>query len=184
MKNDRIILEGAFRGNAKFYLYLIYAITFLPLVVTLPQIMFLDSFSQDGSSNMTIWIWVIAIITLLAFAIIIFPLKKGLYINNSDLFFGYFSWGKLLYKHKIDVDQAKAVSVLKFKRRQRGAYMSLANPEFSTTFNSFEVYVLNERHTKRSLLISLKKENNAKKALEFVVENTEMSQEIYSPDFS
>lgn len=121
---------------------------------------------------------------LLAFAIILFPLKKGLYVNNSDLFVGYFSWGTLSYKQKVDLNQAKAVSVLKFKRRQRGAYMSLANPEFSTTFNSFEVYVLNERHTKRSLLISLKKENNAKKALEFVVRNTKMPQEIYSPDFS
>ena len=184
MKSDRIILEGAFKGNAKFYLYLIYVIIFLPLVVTLPQIMFLNSFSQEGSWNIAIWIMVIAIITLLAFAIIIFPLKKGLYVNHSDLFVGYFTWGKLFYKQKVDLNQAKATSILKFRRRQRGAYMSLANPEYSTTFNSFEVYVLNERHTKRSLLISLKKENNAKKALEFVVGNTELTKEIYSPDFS
>ena len=184
MKSDRVILEGAYRGNTKFYLYLIYAIIFLPLVVTLPQIMILNSFSHDGNSNMVIWIRVFAIIALLAFAIILFPLKKGLYVNSSNLFVGYFTWAKLIHKQKIDLNQTKAVSILKFKRRERGAYMSVANPEFSTTFNSFEVYVLNERHTKRSLLISLKKEGNAKKAIEFVVQNTELIQEIYSPNFS
>jgi|GEM_PF-1784154 len=184
MENNHIILESAYNGNAKFYLYLIFAVIFLPLVATFPQILISNSFGQDTSLGSTIWISVIAIIALIAFAIIIFPLKKGLYKGNSDLFIGYFTWGKLIFKQKLSLNKAKAVSILKFKRRERGAFLSVANPEFSTAFSSFEVYALNEKHTQRKILISLRKEINAKRALEFVKRNTALKEEIYSPDFS
>ena len=184
MAKDQLILESAYSGNAKFYLYLLFAIIFLPAVVTLPQAIFVNSLDQNEGISFNILIQIIMIVCLSVFGIVFFPLKKGLYSADNAVYFGFFSWGKLIYKYRINLEMAKAISILKFKRRERGAYLSIANPEYSSAYNSFEVYALNERHTERKIIIPLKKEEYAKKALEFLAQHTFLREEIYSPDFS
>ncbi len=117
-------------------------------------------------------------------AVSTFLIKKGLVKNSEGLHVGYFSWGKLIIKNPIKFFNFPAVSILRRRRRERGAYLSIANPEFSTSFNSFEVFSLNEKHTKKNKIISLRSEKNANKALDFILENSKLRRETYSPDFS
>ncbi len=111
-------------------------------------------------------------------------MKKGMVMDNQGIYVGYFSWNKLIFKDPITLLNISAVSILKFKRRQRGAYLSVANPEFSVSFNTFEIYMLNEKHTTKNKILTLRNEEKAKQTIEFITRNSNLKHEIYSPDFS
>ena len=142
---------------------------------------FAVAFESDGLIRI---IAVLAFITSLFLAVSVFVMKKGLVIDNQGINVGYFSWGKLILKDPITTLNVSAVSLLKFKRRERGAYMSIANPEFSTSFNTFEIYLLNKKHTIKNKIITLRREENAISTIEFITRNSDFKHEIYSPDFS
>lgn len=76
------------------------------------------------------------------------------------------------------------VSVLKFRRKQKFAFFTSANPDLSQRFNFFDICLLNEKHTRRQTVISLKNEENAQKAIGFLTANFNLKFEVYSPDFS
>ena len=184
MTKNRLILESAFSSNAKLYLYIIFGIIFFPALLSVPLAFIGMVIGQNESIGFTIILRLVIVCLIVILAVLIFPLKKGLLKNESGLHFGYFTWGKPIYKYKISLEGAEAISILKFKRRQRGAYLSEANPEYSSAFDSFEVYALNENHTERKIIIPLKMEKNALKAVEFITQHTGLKEEIYSPDFS
>ena len=61
--------------------------------------------------------------------------------------------------------------------------MSSAKPNMCEEFECFDVNILNENHTKRDNLISLKKETNSQKAIKFLTSNFPLKYEIYHPNF-
>lgn len=50
-------------------------------------------------------------------------------------------------------------------------------------FNGFDIYLLNEKHTKKERIMSLKSELNSQKAIDFIILNTKLKHEVYNPDF-
>ena len=110
--------------------------------------------------------------------------KKGLVKNNIHLYKGIFIFNILLLKKKIDLKDKVSFSILKFRKSQKYAFFSAAYPDASHSFNTFDLYLLNQKHTEKDLLISLKKENNSKLATDFIASFKDFNYEIYSPDFS
>ena len=173
IEKEYLILEDAFNGNVKLYIYL-----FFLFIICIPFIIIVKS---QG------WIQIIAIFVFIAclfLGISTIYIKKGFVKNNKGIHIGYFSLGKLLILEPIGLINRNKVSILKFKRRQRAAFVSIANPEFSEQFNSFEIYLLNEKHTIKEKVLSLKSDKKAKSAIEFLTKNSKLIYEIYSPDFS
>jgi hypothetical protein len=123
------------------------------------------------------------LLLLIAFILTAFS-KKGLVKTNRDLYIGYYLSNTLLFKSKIDLNNKVCFSILKFKKSQKFAFFSAANPDASHSFNTFDIYLLNEKHTEKDMLISLKKEKNSKLATDFLTSFRNFRYEIYSPDFS
>tara|TARA_R110002072_G_scaffold22666_4_gene79638 strand:- start:10070 stop:10501 length:432 start_codon:yes stop_codon:yes gene_type:complete len=110
--------------------------------------------------------------------------RRGLIAKNNELFIGVFYFKVLFFKKRIDLSKWSKISLLKFNKRQKLAFFTSANPDLSEQYNSFDVCLLNEKHTRRLVLISLKNEENTQIVIRFLSENFSLKYETYSPDFS
>tara|TARA_Y100000815_G_scaffold98141_1_gene86879 strand:- start:17615 stop:18139 length:525 start_codon:yes stop_codon:yes gene_type:complete len=172
-KAPHIILENALDSNMKLYVYIIslFALCF-PIVMI---------FNTEG---LFIWIGVLLGIMVIGIAISIWTIKKGFIKTNKGTRICYFSWGVPIFMEAYGAPNKPVLSILKFKKRGRAAFVSVANPEFSEKFNAFCIYLLNEKHTQKKVVLCFKKEKNARLAIDFLLKHTSYREEIYSPDFS
>ena len=123
---------------------------------------------------------IIFVVGLIAF---IFS-KKGLLVDQNELFKAYFVYNNLIFKRKIDLNNKPIVSILKLKKSQNYPSISLIYPSSSHSFNRFDVYLLNKSHTIKDELIDLKEQDNAKRIVDFLIKNIDLKFEIYSPNFN
>ncbi|MGY0393277.1 hypothetical protein ACW5R3_12050 [Bizionia sp. KMM 8389] len=109
--------------------------------------------------------------------------KKGIIANNKGLFKAYFSFGKLIFKQQIDLNNKPIVSVLKLGKSQNLPSVGIVYPSGKHSFYKFYVYLLNESHTSKTELMDLKKQENAKLIVDFLTKNIDLKSETYSPSF-
>lgn len=101
------------------------------------------------------------------FLIILIFQKIGFLAVNDQLYFAYFISSKVIYKYKVDLKSKTSFSISKTRKSQKFAFASKGNPDMATQFSDFTFYLLNERHTKKELLISIVKEENVEKIINF-----------------
>ena len=106
---------------------------------------------------------------------------KGLVKKGDKLYKAKIFNGVTLSKRRVDLTERPVVSILRFKKSQKMIWFSIAKPDLGKMFNSFEVFVLNESHTKRELVIYFTSEENANKAVEFLTSGFPLKHEIFSP---
>lgn len=109
--------------------------------------------------------------------------KKTLIKKESKLYKGKSIFGILLTRRKIKLNDRPVVSILKFKKKQKFAFVSAASPDQADAFNSFELFVLNEKHTQRDSVVYFSKEHSAEEAVAFLTQDFPLRHEIFSPDF-
>lgn len=105
-------------------------------------------------------------------------------LNDHKVARSWFLYGIPVFSKKIDAGLFPVIAVLRMGKTQKLAWTVAANPDLSVNYSSFDITSLNEKHTKKSRLVILKKESSAKKAMEFILANSNLREEIYSPDFS
>lgn len=110
--------------------------------------------------------------------------SKGLIKNQEKLYTAKFFNGFTLFKSRVTLKDRPVVSVLKFKKRQKYVWFSIAKPDLDKAFNSFEIFVLNERHIKRDSVMYFTNEENSKKAVEFLTTDFPLRHELFSPNFN
>jgi hypothetical protein len=118
-----------------------------------------------------------------SFFIVVFFSKNGLVHEGDKIYTGVFIGQILLLKNRINLTDKRACSILKFRKSQKYSFFTAARPDLAHEFNAFDIYLLNDRHTKKSRILSLKKESNSKIAVQFLVDNTHLKHEVYSPNF-
>lgn len=123
------------------------------------------------------------LLLIYSFIISIAFLKRGFVKINSKLYKGSFFCGKLFFKKKIDISETPKIAVLRFKKIQKLAWFSNAKPDLGTDFNSFEINILNEKHTKREPILDLIENDNSERAISFLTTNFDLEKETYSPNF-
>lgn len=104
-------------------------------------------------------------------------------VIDKNLCKGIFVGKKLIFQRKIDLNNKPVFTILKFKKIQKFAFLTVANPDMSHAFNGFDIYLLNEKHTEKERIMCLKSELNSQKAIDFITLNTNLKHEVYSPDF-
>lgn len=169
---SHIILEDRFTTHQKIVFF---------IFLELPLINFLASFLKDFSALNFLFIILLGLLTLsvLGFSLI----KLGFIEDHGKLYLGNFLFGKLIFKEKVKLKNKPKLCILKFKKRQRLGFMSSAKPNMCEEFECFDVNILNENHTKRNNIISLKKETNSQKAVNFLTSKLHLKHEIYHPNF-
>ena len=167
----KIILEDRFTTHQK--------ITFL-LYIGSPILMLSAAFLVN-SLNYIGYIILAFLILIYCFLISIAFLKRGFVKIDSKFYRASFFYGKLFFKKQIDISQTPKLSVLKFLKSQKLAWFSVAKPDMASNFNSFEINILNEGHTKRIPILTLKDKNNIEKTIHFLTSNFDLKHEVYSP---
>lgn len=173
MNTDKIILEDRFTTHQKISLLLYIGAPFIISIFGLARI----DLNYKGYLMLVLLILVYGLIICLSFT------KRGFINYNSDLYRGLFFKDKLILKKRIDLTDRSKISILKFRKSQKLAFFSAARPDLATEFNSFDINILNDRHTKREKIMSLKNKMNAENTIEFLTLNFNLKNEIYSPDF-
>ena len=169
---SHLILEDRFTTHQKIVFF---------IFLELPAINFIASLFKNISILNSILILLICSFVLGALGFSL--LKLGFIEDHGKLYLGNFLFGKLIFKEKIKLKNKPKLCVLKFKKRQRLGFMSTAKPNMCEEFECFDVNILNENHTKRDNIISLKKETNSQKAIKFLTSNFPLKYEIYHPNF-
>lgn len=170
---ESIILEYRFNNHQKVILSLLPAL-----------LIFLIFEMSSVSLNTKGFLFVFLCSLLIIFLIGRVFSSRGLIAKNNKLYIGVFYFKVLFFKKQIDLKEWTKISILKFNRRQKFAFFTSANPDLAERFNAFDVCLLNNKHTKRLKLISLKKEVNSQNAIRFLNTNFSLKYETYSPDFS
>ena len=173
MNTDKIILENRFTTHQKISLLLYIGAPFIISIFALARI----DLNYKGYLMLTLFILIYGLIICLSFT------KRGFIKYNSDLYRGLFFKDKLILKKRIDLTDRPKISILKHRKSQKLAFFSAARPDLATEFNSFDINILNDKHTKREEIMSLKDNTNVEKTIQFLTSNFNLKNEIFSPDF-
>ena len=117
-------------------------------------------------------------------------LKKGIVIENKLIHIGYYLFGLKIFKQKVETDNMKIITLFKFIKSTNYNYekrhpsnVTRWEPNLNYQSNSFQIFLLNENHTEKKKVLSVVKEQNSNKAIEFITKNTDLKIEIYNPNF-
>lgn len=112
--------------------------------------------------------------------------RKGLVVENNTLYKGVFLFEKLLFTKSFQSD-FQTFSLLKGKLSTNYGYsydikqFNDWEPDLNHSVESFTITLLNETHTQRKQVLVLTDLNQAKKAVDFIVQNTSLKYEMYNP---
>jgi hypothetical protein len=151
---------------------------------------FVSVFALLGMVNSTalneyIYLKIILFFFVLLFILILFT-KKGLLIKNNKLRAGVFLFGMLIINKNIETNFEK-FTLLKGKLSTNYNYsyditeFHNWEPDLNHSIESFTITLLNQNHTTNKKLLILSKENQAKNAIDFIMKNTNLKYEKYSP---
>tara|TARA_B100000795_G_C22506077_1_gene325848 strand:+ start:25 stop:573 length:549 start_codon:yes stop_codon:yes gene_type:complete len=169
----KIILEYRFTNHQK--------ITFLVYIGApfLIGIFYLLKINLNLKGFFILTLCVICYILLIAVAFF----KRGFLKVNSNLYKGSFFLGKLFLKTRIDISEKPKMTMLSFGKSQKLAWFSAAKPDLAVQYKSYEINILNNRHTKREPILNLKKKENVEPTTEFLTSNFDLKYEKYKPNF-
>ena len=108
--------------------------------------------------------------------------KKGFFVRNGELYIADFFSDRRIYKRKVKFKGKSTLTVLSLNKRQK-TVMTAADPDSSYRMVSYDLYLLNEKHTQKTELMTLRSEIDSERASEFITKRTKLVYEIYSPDF-
>ena len=173
VKEEKLPLEASFNLHQKMILL---GVSLLPgwFVVEL----------SGRYLGLTGYLFLIFFLSLFFYLVSLAFSKKGLVKKGHKLYKAKIFNGVTLSKRKVDLTDRPVVSILKFRKSQKMIWFSIAKPDLAQSFNSFEVFVLNERHIKRDSVMYFESEENANKAVDFLTTGFPLKHEIFSPNFS
>ncbi|MFD1079554.1 hypothetical protein, partial [Longispora fulva] len=167
---QKIILEDSFVTHQKIHLLGLAS----PIPIFLAELSYRE-LNWKGDLLVYFLIGLFTGVVFLAFS------KKGFIKSDGKLYKAKFFRGRVLHRKKISLQDRPVVSILKFRRSRKYAWFSAAKPDLGYDFNSFEIYILNDRHIKRDLLMRFSSEETATAALEFLSSGLDLKPEVYSP---
>ncbi len=177
----KIIFHSSFTFHQKFILVILFIILLFKTldIYTALLIGFLDKPLISGAQY----------IYLLSFPLTLFVLglllsKKGILINNGNLYTARFLWGQKITQKKISLENITDVSILKFNGHQKFAFFSKGNPDLDYEIFLNEIYLLNEKHTSKTFLISSENLILVEQAVALIQKELNLNINKYSPDFS
>jgi hypothetical protein len=122
---------------------------------------------------------------IVIFALLLFT-KKGLVIEQNKLYKGVFLFGKAIFKKAISTD-FNSFSLLKGRLSTNYNYsydieeFHNWEPDLNITTPCYTLNLLSKDHRKRLKILTLTNIDKAKEAVDFVVKNTSLNYEKYSP---
>lgn len=171
---NSIILQSRYTTHQKIHMVLVLGAPFILIIVSLLGI------DLNYIGYMVLLFFMLMYTVLICFAFT----KRGLLKKDNQLYRCLYFKNKLIKKNKINLTAKPKVTILRFKRSQKMAWFSAAKPDLASEFNAFDITLLNDKHTKKEMLITLTNDDISKKTITYLEENFNLKHEVYSPDFS
>ncbi len=173
MKKE-IILESKFTLHQKTHILMVFG---APIILVIIKLI---SLGLDVTNSLLSLLFVCLFLIVVSVTF----LKTGLLKEDNSLYRGVYFLGKLIFKKRISLEDKNKVAILSFKKSQKMAWFSAANPDLSLTFYRSDITLLNEKHTEKEMLVSLDNEYLTNEVLNFLEIHFGLKHEVYSPDFS
>ena len=175
---DRIIIQDRFTAHQKITILLYFGGPFIAAIIAQFIIGFSTSFSVGIFFKMSIFLLIYVFLFFIAF------LKRGFIALDDKLYRVVFLGRIVLLKKYINLFERPKLSVLQFKKTQKLPFFSAARPDMANEFNSFEINILNDKHTHREAIIDIVDEQKAAATVTFLTTHFDLQHEIFSPDFT
>ncbi|WP_075343498.1 hypothetical protein [Tenacibaculum agarivorans] len=180
MRNE-IILERKLTAHQKTHVAIVLGVPIIIVIIKLLN----NHFERHGIEDIfRIFTRLVPLVIALFSVIMILFLKSVLLKKGNSLYSGTYIFGKLLFKKKVNLTNKTKLATLKLNKRQKMAWFSIANPDQGLSYYKNDITLLNDKHTRKILLVSLSDEVLAQKAVTFLEKNFDLIHEVYSPDFS
>ncbi len=170
MKEEKLPLEAAYNLHQKMILV---GVSLIPALFVIEL--------TGRSLGLIGYLMLMFFLSLFFYLISLAFSKKGLVKKDHKLYKAKIFNGVTLSKRRVSFVDRPVVSILTFRKRQKLIWFSVAKPDIDKSFNSFEVFVLNESHVKRDSVIYFENEENALAAVEFIKADFPVTYEIFSP---
>lgn len=177
----KVIFHSGFTFHQKFILVVL-SIVLLYKTLIIYTVLFVSIFDKPTLTG-------VQYIYLLSFPLTLFVVgllfsKKGISIDNGNLYQARFLLGQQITRKKVSLDHITDVSILKFNGHQKYAFVSKGNPDLSHDIFLNEIYLLNEKHTTKLFLISSENEVLVEQTVALIQKEFNLNFNKYSPDFS
>ena len=114
---------------------------------------------------------------------LLFFLRKGIVVENKNLYVGYFIFNKLIYKQKVDLEDITDISIFTQNAVEKIEFFRPGPGPSEYVRKMKSIYLLNKRHTVKEFLI----ESTQSQLIEFTVDllENELDLELnpYDPRF-
>lgn len=172
--NKTIVLEDRFTFHQRMFTLLALGGPFLYVCMDLWLV---ESLTLTGKS-----IFMFCLIFYICLFLFL-HLDRGFQGKNDDLYRTSFFFNIPVFRTKINVKDDVKVTFLKKKIFRKYAFISIARPDWGKEKWYYEIYLLNENHTKKDFLLRLESEENVEDAIDFLNENFNLVFEEYHPKF-
>ena len=153
----KTIINSRFTGHQKLMLAVFMVITF---IIGFPSFIFLF-IDIPGEPNYVYGFFDYFYALLFFVCILLFILlfsKQGIIIDNENLKYSLFIFGRPFFTKKIALENKTDVTILTTGTTQKLAWFSAARPDLSVSTKILEIVLLNKNHSnKESILITRKK---------------------------
>ena len=141
---------------------------------------FLDS--QGDVMEVPHYLAIFPLLIGLALFLVLF-VKKGLIVDDKKLYRAYFLFGKNIYKSQVDLTDITDISIFKIRTKESVEfYRPGPGPaEFTNMF--YKIYILNERHTYKDLILESTDEDVINYVADFLQKELGLQLNPYDPRF-
>ena len=123
----------------------------------------------------------LSLLMIAVISVLLIFTSKGFYMNEGKIYKAWFLFGRMLKKALTEVNKHKIISVLGYNKRDQYNSSTPWEPDLSYNSKSFDLYLLDENHHNKILLMSFKTAEKANEVIKFLVENSDFTYQKYSP---
>ncbi|QJP33154.1 hypothetical protein F0365_01370 [Nonlabens sp. Ci31] len=112
-------------------------------------------------------------------------LQNGFIAYGTDKVARAWFWYTLpIWRKEIDQKKYPIIGTLKMGKKQKLGFTLAVNPDLAVDYSSYDITSLSYNHTIKNRHVILKQEHHAKNAILFLLNYSNLKEEMYSPDFS
>ena len=152
----KVIVDSGLTLHQRFMLSILSICFFLPGAILVYQRLASNSMQQNIGDLIA------GLLLIVSFSVIaLLVSKEGILISERKLFNAQFLFGKPYWKSEVKLDGMSDVCIISYNLSQKMVFFSVANPDMAEEIKVSKIFVLNENHSTKRLVLSTRKIEHA-----------------------
>jgi len=172
----KVIIKSGFSSHQRFMLILFFIFSFILGTLELIAIALSETLELYAGDYILLFLFILSLGIL-----VLLISKEGIIIYKNKLFNSQFIFGKPYLKSEVDLNNMHDISILNYNMSQKLVFISSANPNFSEKIRVSKIFLLNENHSHKRLVLSTKKIEHAELIVNEIKNAFSLNYNNYSP---